>query len=81
MEFSNSNIKKMLMFSQKKAFLIFPEMKPCTFKTGLERYKNPPGENFLCFRKQEPRKLFYIFLYLGKLFIFQETEAPKKLET
>ena len=31
MEFSNSKIKEFLIFSQKKAFLIFPEMEPCTF--------------------------------------------------
>ena len=31
MELSSPNIKKILIFSQKKAFLIFPQMKPCTF--------------------------------------------------
>ena len=29
MELTSSNIKKFLIFSQKKAFLIFLEMKPC----------------------------------------------------
>ena len=29
-ELSSSNIKKILIFSQKKAFLIFLEMEPCT---------------------------------------------------
>ena len=33
MELSNSRIKKFLIFSQKKAFHIFPEMEPCTFWT------------------------------------------------
>ena len=41
MELSNSDIKKILVFPQKKAFLIFPqkaaflifpEMEPCTFQ-------------------------------------------------
>ena len=31
MELFDSKIKKILTFSQKKAFLIFPEMEPCTF--------------------------------------------------
>ena len=31
MELSNSKIEKFLIFSRKKAFLIFPETKPCTF--------------------------------------------------
>ena len=31
MELSDSKIKKFLIFSQKKAIHIFPEMEPCTF--------------------------------------------------
>ena len=31
MELSDSKIKKFLIFSQKKAFLMFLEMEPCTF--------------------------------------------------
>ena len=31
MEISESKIKEFLIFSQKKAFLIFPEMEPCIF--------------------------------------------------
>ena len=34
---SSSNIKKILIFSQKKAFLIFSEMEPCTFQSKLEK--------------------------------------------
>ena len=46
MELSSSNIKKILIFcqkkaflifSQKKAFLIFPEMEPSTFQSKLEK--------------------------------------------
>ena len=42
MELSSSNIKKILIFSHKKAFLIFPEMEPCTFQPRLKKEKNPP---------------------------------------
>ena len=37
MELSSSNIKKILIFSQKKAFLKFPEMEPCTFQLKIEK--------------------------------------------
>ena len=30
-------LKKFLIFCQKKAFLIFPEMEPCTFQLKLEK--------------------------------------------
>ena len=36
MEHSSSNIKKIVIFSQKKAFLIFPEMEPSTFQPKLK---------------------------------------------
>ena len=36
-----------IMFSQKKAFLIFPEIKPSTFQLKLKEIKeNTPQENF-----------------------------------
>ena len=37
MDFSSSNIKKFLIFSQKKGFLIFPEIELCTFQPTLEK--------------------------------------------
>ena len=37
LELSSSNIKKFLKASQKKAFLIFPEMEPCTFHIESEK--------------------------------------------
>ena len=37
MELSSSNIKKVPIFSQNKAFLIFPEMKPCTFQPKIKK--------------------------------------------
>ena len=52
MDLSNSKINK---------FLIFPEMRPCTFQAKLKKQKYLPRENFLCFRKREPRKISYIF--------------------
>ena len=36
-EQSNSKIKNFVIFSQKKAFLIFPEKEPCTFQFKLEK--------------------------------------------
>ena len=37
MELSNSNIKKLIVFSQKKAFFIFPEMESCSFQPKLKK--------------------------------------------
>ena len=51
MGLSSSNIKKILIFSQKKAFLTFPEMEPYTFQTNFTPSptptpkKNPTREN------------------------------------
>ena len=56
-------------------------MKPCTYQPKPKNKRNPPRENFLCFRKRKPRKLFLCFgkqRPRKKFLIFQETEAPKK---
>ena len=37
MELLSSNIKKILIFSQKKAFLVLPEMEPCSFQPKPEK--------------------------------------------
>ena len=81
-------LKRIIIFSQKKAFLIFPEMKTCTFHPKLKKYKkNTPHENFSYFRKWKLQKKCLCFLKsklywdtetLKKLLIFQKTEAPKK---
>ena len=43
MELCSSNITKILMFSQKKAFLVFPEMKPPVLPNpGLEKQEKNP---------------------------------------
>ena len=36
MESASPNIKEIIIFSQKKVFLIFPEMESCTFQPKLE---------------------------------------------
>ena len=51
MKLSGSNIKKILIFSQKKAFLIFPKIEPCTFQPKLEILENSVLRKFLIFRK------------------------------
>ena len=37
MKLSSSNIKEILIFSQKKVFLIFPKTETCTFQAKLEK--------------------------------------------
>ena len=63
MELSSSNIKKILIFSQKKAFLKFPEMEPSKISHASG---NGNPEKFLIFSQEKT------FL------IFQETETPKR---
>ena len=60
-ELPNSNIKKLIVFSQKKAFFIFPEMESCSFQPKLKKKKkknNLPPKIFLVFDEME---LSYIF--------------------
>ena len=73
MKLSNSNIKKILIFSQKKAFLIFPEMEPCTFQSKLEKEEKSIRRKFYyTSRNVNPEKTSDIFskesffLYSGK---------------
>ena len=71
MELSSSNIKKMLIFSQKNVFLIFPEMEPCIFQPQAMKIKKSTCRKFLMFQETE---LSYIpgkgslknFLYFRK---------------
>ena len=69
MELSGSNIKKVLTFSQKKAFLIFPEVESSTFQPRLKKIK-----------KSNPRKTSYASGNGNpeKCLMFQETETLKK---
>ena len=53
---SSSIIKKILIFSQMKACLIYAEMKPCTFQPMLEKQK----------QKSAPRKFFILSKFLKR---------------
>ena len=84
MKHSSFNIKKILVFSQKKAFfvfsqgkafIIFPEMEPCTFQSK----HNPSGEKFLYFRKWKLRKSFLYFLRRELVLYFGKSESGKKI--
>ena len=86
MEHSNSKIKKFLILSQKKVFLIFPEMELCIFQTRARKNNRiqPLLENFLYLLNWKSQKNFLYFLKKsplfsgngnpGKFLIFQETE-------
>ena len=47
MELCDSKIKKIFIFSQKEAFLIFLEMEPCNFKHMLKKKKNKKKQELL----------------------------------
>ena len=66
MELSDSNIKIFLIFSEKESFLIFWEMKPCTFHRKFEK------KNIVCYKK-----LSYIFSK-KTLLIFHGTKNPQR---
>ena len=70
MELCDSKIKKIFIFSQKEAFLIFLEMEPCTFQPMLKKKKKQKkNKSFLFFFKRK--------LCSRKLKI-QETETTKE---
>ena len=50
-----------LSSSNNKAFLIFPEKKPCTFQSMLEKYKKSTRRKFLILQETETLKKFLIF--------------------
>ena len=81
MEISECKIKEFLIFSQKKAFLIFPEMEPCIFQLKVKKQKNPPRENLLYSRKIELSnshiKKFLIFSR-KKAFLYFDKRKPRK---
>ena len=58
MELSSSNIEKIIVFSQKKAFLKFPEMEHGTFHCKLKKKKKEKKK-----KNSTPRKFL----------VFQET--------
>ena len=74
MELSSSNIKKILIFSQKKAFHIFPEMEPCTFQPKLKN--STPRKSLILQETETPKKLI-ISSQKKTFLIFLETETPR----
>ena len=80
MKLSSSNIKKFLIFSQTKAFLIFQETEPTpppSKKKQLIFQETETLKNFLYFRREFPARkapLLKCFLYFRKwnFLIFQE---------
>ena len=67
MELSDSNIKIFLIFSKKESFLIFWEMKPCTFHRKFEK------KNIVCYKK-----LSYIFSKKNSSYISRNEKPPKR---
>ena len=63
MELSSSNIKKILIFSQKKVFLIFPKMEPCTFQPKLEKKKIHPEKNLIFQETETPKKILIFLIF------------------
>ena len=79
MELSISNIKKFLIFSQKKAFLIFREIElPNILENGNPEKSSYISESgtFLIFRKQKLRK-YSLYFRKRNFLIFQKMEPPK----
>ena len=60
-DFSSSNIKKILIFSQKKAFFIFPEIKSCTFQPKPEKWKKSTRRKFFILQETQTPKKFILF--------------------
>ena len=82
MEISDPKIKKFLIFSQKKAFLIFPEAEPCTFQAQARKVKeNLLPKKFLTFWAMELSssniKNFLLF-FEKKPFLYFGTQKPRK---
>ena len=78
MELSSSNIKKILTISQKKPFLIFPEMESWTFQPKLEKKKKRKERKSR--RENYYRLMLTDFLYFlkRKLFIYSGKRKPRK---
>ena len=62
-----------------KKFLIFTEIKPCTFPSKLEKQKKSTMRNFPTLQETEtPRKLLVFFLK-RKLFLYFRKRKPRKM--
>ena len=79
MGLSNFNIKKILIFSQRKTFLIFPETEPCTSQPKPpKKTKKSTRNKFLVFPEMELSssniKRIHIFAQ-KKALIFSQKKA------
>ena len=78
----NTFLKKFIMFFQKKAFLIFSEMKPCTFQQSSKN-KNSAREDFsgqnFCYTSENggPEKISYIFSKESFSYILEKGNPEK----
>ena len=75
MELSSTNIKKILIFSQKKAFPIFSQVKPCIFHPKLKKQKKSTLEKFLILQESKTSKKFLVLSKKKAFLIFWETET------
>ena len=73
---NGNNIEKILIFSQKKAFLIFPDMEPCPFQPKLEKLKKSTPRQFLIFQEMETQKKNLYFLK-KRLFLYLRKRKPR----
>ena len=90
MELSSPKIKKFVIFSQKKAFLIFPEIERCSKKKKKSTLRKllifSQKKTFVIFRKTETpyilgNETFYVSGNRNpkNLLIFQKSGNPKNL--
>ena len=69
MEFSSSNITKILIFSQKKAFLIFLEMEPYTFQPKIKKQKRSTPRKLLTLQEMKTPINFLYFSQKRAIFL------------
>ena len=67
-ELSRSNIKKFLIFSQKKAFLMFPKTEPCTFQLILQEELSKPKNQTRSY-SLELLNCYYIGYFLATMLL------------
>ena len=86
MELSSSNIKKIVIFSQRKLFLYFlkrklflyfQERNPALFSPSLKNKKQFTQRKFLILQGTETPKKCLVFSQKKTSIIFLETETPK----
>ena len=73
-----SNIKKLIIFSQKEAFVIFPKMEPCTFQSKIEKQKKFTPRKFLMLQETKSPQNFLRFYISGNCLYFRKQKPRKK---